>query len=122
MGKLNRKFKKLITSDKRKVRDVGIMVSQYLNDVHDMQVSPKELWQDMDEDLFMRNWYLAKAYYSQLFSISPAPNKPKNPKDGQYWINEDYSVEQYHLLTGTWISITEPKLNNHEQHTSQMSN
>lgn len=112
MGKLNRKFKKLVTSHKLKMRDAGIVISQYLKDVHGQEISPKDIYSYPDRQVFFRNWYLAKAYFAQQFGIPLVKNntKPKDPEEGRLWVDKDYNVYQYHLLTGQWLTITEPKL------------
>lgn len=115
MGKLNKKFKKLITSRKFKLRDAAIVISQYLKDVHGHEISPIDIYNKGEQDTFFRNWYLAKAYYGSQFNIPLAKEstKPENPKEGQLWIDPDYNVYRYHMLTGQWITITEPTLSSY---------
>lgn len=126
---LRKKFKKIFKNGSCSVRDMCIIISNYLDDFWQEKMSPNEMENLLNGKILtkrdlLQDFTLAQIYYSQRFGMAigkPESEKPKIAKDGALFISDDGRLEKYDAFVDTWNEITEPILLNYITYAEDIS-
>lgn len=103
-------FKKIIKKGNPKIREVSLVISQYLKDIGFIEMSPIEIFKESTKEELTHNYILARAFYGKQYGVRFNKKNAKQPTKirNKYWMDYDWNVFKYSPKTLTWEPITTP--------------